>query len=97
MQPTDLLFQAFSNLTGGVINDLTTVMVAMVGLMVLLWGARKIMSVFEAEILEGKIELAKLEYDQARNGIDSVDDFEMSYRKKKVDRLYGHKLRREGF
>ncbi|MBU0730202.1 MAG: hypothetical protein KKA70_10700 [Proteobacteria bacterium] len=38
MNPADILYQAFSNLTGGLINDLQSAMVALISLALLVHG-----------------------------------------------------------
>lgn len=58
MNHTDILFQSFSNLTGGVVTDLTTVIMAMVFFMVLLMGYKKLMTVFEGNMLDRQISQA---------------------------------------
>ena len=45
MNPTDLLFQTFNSLFGGVTTDVTTAMVGMIALMVLIIGGSKLISV----------------------------------------------------
>jgi len=45
MNPTDILFQTFTNLFAGVTVDVTTAMVALVALMVLILGGSKLISV----------------------------------------------------
>lgn len=42
MNPTDLIFQAFATMTGGIINDLTTAAVGVVMLMMMVVGLNKL-------------------------------------------------------
>jgi hypothetical protein len=56
MTPTDLIFQAFSNMTLGLVDDLITVIIGMVGLTMLVVAVRKIQSVLLGKRLDEAID-----------------------------------------
>lgn len=49
-QPSNILFQAISSMTGGLINDLTTAMLGMVVLGFLVFGVNYLKDIFEDSI-----------------------------------------------
>jgi hypothetical protein len=50
LNPVDILFQVASNLTGGLINDVTTALVAMLGIGFICMGIDYLKDVFENHI-----------------------------------------------
>lgn len=56
MNPADIVFEAFSNLTGGLVTDLQTAVVALVGLMVMVIGLKKLQSLLLDRNLDAALE-----------------------------------------
>jgi hypothetical protein len=69
MSPADLIFQSFSNLTGGLVNDLVTVIVGLITLGFMVVAVNKIQSVLLGKRLDDYINDRGLggEYEKFRN------------------------------
>jgi hypothetical protein len=69
MSPADLIFQSFSTLTGGLVNDLVTVIVGMITLGFMVVAVNKIQSVLLGKRLDDYINDRGLggEYEKFRN------------------------------
>ncbi|GCF86310.1 hypothetical protein GSbR_29100 [Geobacter sp. SVR] len=50
MDPMKILFTSVSNLTGGLINDMTTLLVAFVCLQFVIFGSRWVLDAFESHM-----------------------------------------------
>ncbi|MBU0484826.1 MAG: hypothetical protein KKB30_09970 [Proteobacteria bacterium] len=50
MNPNDIIFQAFTNLTGGLIDDMTTAVIGLVGIIMIMVGFNKLKLIFDSRI-----------------------------------------------
>ncbi len=70
LQPSDILFQIASNLTGGLVDDLTTAMIAMVTIAFIVFGLDHLKDAFEAHINDRYLDSAR----SFRNKMNSSTD-----------------------
>ncbi len=88
MNPADLIFSAFSSLTGGMVDDIYTAIIAMVGIIVLYVGMSKLITFLSAQALDG--ELIGLHKKMGGNG-----DFYQDYNKRKYNHLIQKRLKKD--
>lgn len=65
MQPTDIIFQSVSNLTGGLITDMTTLIVGLVTLAFILMGLDVLVSVLVNDVHIGQDRRASIDEQNA--------------------------------
>lgn len=88
MNPADLVFKAFSDLTGGLVTDMYTAIIAMVGIIVLYAGATKLINFFQVQAMDS--ELISLNKKMGGNG-----DFYGDYNKRKYNRIMQMRLKKD--
>lgn len=73
-QPSDILFQAISTMTGGLVSDLTTAMLAIVGIGFLLMGFDYLREAFEGSMNKRAINKSLDSARSYKKMADSMDD-----------------------
>lgn len=90
-QPSDILFQAISSMTGGLINDLTTAMLGMVVLGFLVFGVDYLKDIFEDSIARRETNAS---LDRARSYKKMAESIDDQVSKDYLNARYRNEIRR---
>ena len=88
---SDMLFSAISSMTGGLINDITTLMVGMLGLGFIVFGFEHLKDVFEESMHKRQVNAS---LDRARSYKKLADDMDDQVSKDYLNAKYRSEIRR---
>ena len=89
--PSDIVFQSISNMTGGLINDLTTAIIAMAGIGIILMGFEYLKDCLVDSIHTRETNAA---LDRARSYKSMADEMDDEVSKDYLNARYRNEIRR---